>query len=118
VNEQEFGRRIAGHLSAGAEAVSLAVATRLFEARQRALSAFPSDERFVAHGVLALGRRMQAWHYAAVLVLAFAGVFTFSAYRTTNEGVDVEIAVLAGDLPPAAYLDKDFNQWLNCARDR
>ena len=93
-------------------------ALAIFEARQKALSAFPSDERLVARGVLALGRRMQAWHYAAIMVLAFAGVFAFNAYRTTNEGVDVEIAVLAGDLPPAAYLDKDFNQWLNCARDR
>jgi hypothetical protein len=114
--ELKFAHKIRKVLNHGAEGIDARVADRLFEARQAALG----RQRVEAGFAFAGGRcdMKMLFGYGRTLVAAFAlvlGVVTsyyWNHFEQAAENEAVDSALLSDDLPPAAYLDKGFQAWL------
>lgn len=126
--EDLFGRRLAARLDAGVDALPHDVSERLRAARVRAVAQRKRQATvavFLPHTRLAgaarsapLEERSGLWSRLAsalpVLLLA-AGLVciqTLEADRRANEVAEVDAALLTDDLPPAAYADPGFAQFL------
>jgi hypothetical protein len=119
----QFGRRVAMRLDAGVGAMDYAVGERLRAARVRALQLRKQPEVapvVVGRGrsaTLALGEHTWFVRIASVLPLLVlaAGlvlIHTVQSERRANELAEVDAALLTDDLPPAAYADPGFVQFL------
>lgn len=121
----QFGRAVAARLSAGAEEMSYEARERLRAARVRALQARKKPE----HAPVVIGQRGTAalafgdgkpglWtRIASVLPLVLlAGglvlLHSFQLEQRASELAEVDAALLTDDLPPAAYADPGFVQFL------
>ncbi len=128
--QNRFGLRVAARLSAGAEALPHDIGERLRVARQQALAQRRQPARAARlrpagaaapGGVASLGFDDEAlgfWGRLAsmALVLALAlGLVAISITQDddrTTEIADLDSALLTDDLPPAAYADPGFLQYL------
>lgn len=124
MNERLFGYRIK-HLLADNAAESAAVESRLRAAREAALARQRREQpRMAPAWILAMGRRIsdsvnQPSTFAlnlllSVLLLAL-GAFVIGQFherQTAAEIEEIDAAVLTGELPLDAYLDKGFDAWL------
>jgi len=119
----QFGRAVARRLSAGTDDIEYAVRERLRAARVRALAQRKLEQVApvtVGRGgaaTLALGERSWFNRVASVLplvILAAGLVFLYGeqADRRASELAEVDAALLTDDLPPAAYADPGFVQFL------
>jgi hypothetical protein len=129
----QFGRRVAARLSVGADELPHDISERLRAGRMQALArrkqaplrraapAVATQVAGVSGGTATLGGgwgRGGWWtRLAAVapLVALVAGLVTISAWQEdsrTTEMASVEAALLTDDLPPAAYTDPGFAQFL------
>ena len=122
----QFGRAVAARLSAGTDEMPYEVRERLRAARVRALAARrqpASAPVTVGNGggsaALAFGDGKPGWftRIASVLplVLLAAGlvlIHSFQSDRRASELAEVDAALLTDDLPPAAYADPGFVQFL------
>jgi hypothetical protein len=119
----QFGRAVARRLSAGTDEMSYEARERLRAARVRALAARKQEEvapvTVGRGGVATLGFGERTWfnRIASVLplvILAAGLVFihTFQTERRASELAEVDAALLTDDLPPAAYADPGFVQYL------
>ncbi|KAB2964142.1 DUF3619 family protein [Zoogloea sp.] len=118
MNERELQIRIRQHLNMSARDISLPVANRLAEARQKALSRQKVRARrlslaglgqSVADHILPDGRTAVAM--LAVLLLALASGF-LGELQHVADLEEVDSALLADDLPIDAYLDRGFDAWV------
>ena len=122
----QFGRAVAARLSAGTDEISYEARERLRAARVRALqvrrkpAAAPvlAGQRGGA-GSLALGDGQPGFwtRIASVLpLLLLAGgivlLHGFQSDQRASELAEVDAALLTDDLPPAAYADPGFVQFL------
>ncbi|MBM3394825.1 MAG: DUF3619 family protein [Betaproteobacteria bacterium] len=102
MNEQEFGHKIAQHLNQGADDLPAATVEALAQARRRALA----QPRRGFH----LNWRWAGPALAAALVAAIA------VYHSGDDLVDaehrLEAELLHHELPPHAFSDEGFDQWL------
>lgn len=123
-----FGRAVAARLSAGADDLPYEVRERLRAARVRAVQA--RQEAAVrapavvagrgASATLALGGddRVGLWGRIGsilpllVLVAGLVVLHGFHGDRRASEIAEVDAALLTDDLPPAAYADPGFVQFL------
>jgi hypothetical protein len=125
----QFGRAVAMRLSAGSDDMPYEVRERLRAARVRALAirkVEASAPVMVGRGGAAiLGARSAGgiFHTIAsvlpLLVLA-AGlvlIHTSQSDRRASELAEVDTALLTDDLPPAAYADPGFVQYLKSGRE-
>jgi hypothetical protein len=127
-SEDLFGRRLAARLDAGATDLPHDLSERLRAARVRAVAqrkrqapvaVFRPQARLVGAGPSGhLDDRSGFWNRLAsalpVLLLA-AGLVciqTLEADRRATEVAEVDAALLIDDLPPAAYADPGFAQYL------
>ncbi len=119
--EAQFGRRIAGRLTTGTQEMSHEVGERLRVARMQAvarrrLNADARSTVVASSGVALLGASWWTRLGAIVPLIALvAGLITVSAMQEdsrTSELAEVDSALLADDLPPAAYTDPGFAQFL------
>ena len=122
--EDRFACRVAARLDAGNAELSHDIGERLRVARQQALAkrklvpqlrtapAVVSN----AGGSASLGGGWWTRIGAVVPLIALvAGLITISVWQEDNrasELADVDSALLTGDLPPAAYTDPGFAQFL------
>jgi hypothetical protein len=121
-----FGRALAARLSASTDELPYEVRERLRAARVRALDVRKqalgqSAPVVVGRGAsasLALGEKTSLWTRVAsvlpLLVLA-AGLVTIhivQSDRRASELAEVDAALLTDDLPPQAYADPGFVQFL------
>ncbi len=127
--QDQFGRRIAARLDAGLSELPHDVTERLRVARmqalaQRKVAVAPARSVSVSGGQAALGgdERVPFWQRLAsalpLLVLA-AGLVTIHVVqneRRASEVAEVDAAILTDDLPPAAYADPGFVQFLKSGR--
>lgn len=121
----EFGRRVAARLSAGNQQLPRDVSERLRAARVRAVSqrkigvaaqpvrgyVMAGAGRLVEEGLGFWGRLASA---LPVVVLA-AGLVAINLIQNeirATEVAEVDAALLTDDLPPAAYADPGFVQFL------
>jgi len=117
-----FGQAVAARLAAGSDDLPYEVRERLRAARVRALAARKQPETAplaMGGGVAALGLGERSWfnRIASVLplVVLAAGLVVIHSIQTdrrATELAEVDAALLTDDLPPAAYADPGFLQYL------
>lgn len=125
MNEQQFGNRVRQALSE-AHDISPEMLARLKSARHQALE----KQRLVAPepALMWAGQSRKAVseppHRLSALVLSglllFGGLAVVAYWyqvRQNEETVEIDSAVLTGDLPIDAYLDKGFGTWLKHSSD-
>lgn len=122
-----FGRAVAARLSAGADELPWEVRERLRAARVQALQARKVEASapvIVGRGGAAtLGEGVSLWgRIASILpLLVLAGglvlLHGMQGERRASELAEVDAALLTDDLPPAAYADPGFVQFLQNSRD-
>jgi len=119
--EAQFGRRVAARLSSGTAALPHDIGERLRVARAQALARRRLPARptpvVVASGATATLGNVWWTRLGAVLPLValVAGLITISAWQEdqrASELAEVDAALLTDDLPPAAYTDPGFAQFL------
>lgn len=120
-SEARFGRLVAARLSAGSQDLSHDIGERLRVARlqaveRRRLAPEARAAVIAANGVATLGSMWWTRLGAVVPLIALvAGLVTVSVMqdeRRTSELAEVDSALLTDDLPPAAYADSGFAQFL------
>jgi hypothetical protein len=118
-----FGHAVAQRLAAGSDDMPYEVRERLRAARVRALAARKQPEAAPiplgrgGSATLVLGERSWFNRIASVvpLVVLAAGlvvIHNIQTERRTTELAEVDSALLTDDLPPAAYADPGFVQFL------
>ena len=119
--EARFGRLVASRLSAGSQEISHDVGERLRIARMQAVARRrqPAGARasvVASNGVASLGSNWWTRLGAIVPLIALvAGLITVSVMQEENrasELAEIDSALLTDDLPPAAYTDPGFAQFL------
>jgi hypothetical protein len=122
--EARFGRRMAACLTESADALPHDVSERLRFARERALeraraaSAAPASRPAAAGGPV--GRPSFWWRLASVLpgILLVAGLVAIEVQHddeVARTAADIDAALLSDDLPPTAYTDPGFAEFLKAS---
>lgn len=128
--QDRFGRRIATRLEQGSQELPHDISERLRAARVRAISQRKREAgvamvlpQFAAVGIgQQFGQGPGLWSRLAsglpvlVLVAGLVCIQALEADRRANEVAEVDAALLADDLPPAAYADAGFVQFLKSDR--
>jgi hypothetical protein len=127
--QDQFGRRVAARLDAAAEDLPRDIGERLRAARMQALARrktepLPARSVSVSGGQAMLGgdERPGLWHRLASaipLVALAAGLVTIYVVQNEHrarEVAEVDAQLLTDDLPPAAYTDPGFVQFLKSQR--
>lgn len=119
MNEMQFGRRIRQILNQGTQ-VSPKVAERLKRSRELALErqrpepapAFAwADHALVRFGGWS-GLTLRVVLPLAMLVAGGVTIYILDQNRRDAEVEEIDMALLTGDLPIDAYLDRGFQNWL------
>ena len=122
MNEERYASRVRQALNHGLNDISPAVARRLEAARHQALS----RQKQTAPQMAPAGNNVPGFHFRsladnrhfrqALAVLALLLGMWISFYMDSVKYVtqieEVDSALLSDDLPPEAFMDKDFFQWL------
>jgi hypothetical protein len=127
-HQDAIGHRIAAHLSGGAQNLSHDISERLKVARLQALSKHKVMRVQTAHQVAAFGQvgttlnmgvgGRSWWNFIASLLPLLAlivGLLTIAITaedNRTNEIAEIDAQLLTDDLPPSAYTDPGFAQFL------
>jgi hypothetical protein len=120
MNEQQIGYRIKQHLNQGLEDLGTTELARLKAAREEAVARQRIASRpFVAWADNVVGRWGSPLSFVPRMLLPMAvlilGLIAINQWRETQVAAEIEeidAAVLTGDLPLDAYLDKGFDAWL------
>lgn len=121
MNEKEFGAKLKPWLDRAAGGVGEMQATRLKAARLRALDAYQEPVR-VFGLVTVSGGTAQVIRYSivqrALLFLPVLLLIGFLAVQSMEEPDlgELDAQLLTQELPPDAFLDKDFRSWLGKSR--
>ena len=127
-DQSQFARKVIGHLDRGAASLRSGTLYRLREARARALAGVapvrvPATEMALA-GAGGSPRQTPSWFtptrwLGAVLLLAALGFGyqQWHALQEVREFEELDLHLLASDLPIDAYLDRGFQNWLRTTFD-
>jgi hypothetical protein len=130
--QDRYGRLIAARLSAGAAELPYSIAERLRAARvqavarRKAAALHTAPAVFASGGAATLGfgeEGQSLWNRIAsivpllALVAGLILIHTVQNERRAHEVAEVDAALLTDDLPPAAYADPGFIQFLKAGRD-
>jgi len=128
LQQDRFGRRVAARLDAGTTELPRDITERLRAARVQAVALRkPSLQTAVAvsggQAALGLGDEGLGWlgriASALPLLVLAAGLITIHVVqneRRASEVAEVDAALLTDDLPPSAYADPGFVQFLKSGR--
>lgn len=120
MNEEQFAVRIRQALNHGLTGISPAAARRLEAARHQALSRQKQPVvKLVTAGygwqALASGTRAPFLKQLLAIVALLLGMWLSFYWQSNQYSKDIEEIdsdLLSDDLPPEAFLDNDFHQWL------
>ncbi len=124
MNEHELGRKLARHLTHGLTNLDSGTLSALQAARKQALAKYVQHKPVFGLTLATPGGRIGHGHghrsgfryIAWVPVLALViGLLAMSYWQTTqqqSETAEIDAHLLAAELPIHAYLDPEFNQWL------
>jgi hypothetical protein len=128
--EMRYALQVVARLSEQAEAVGGDVSERLRFARERALdrartqrAAAPAVVAVASSGAVTLGGPTGWWQRLGAvlpLLLLLAGLALiqhWSANAQISAAAEIDAALLADDLPPRAYSDPGFVEYLKAPRD-
>ena len=127
--QDQYGRRITARLDSAAQELPRDVGERLRAARMQALARrkpepLPARTVAVSNGQAVLGggeapgwlHRLASALPLIVLVVGLVTIHVVQNERRAKELADVDAALLTDDLPPAAYADPGFVQFLKSQR--
>lgn len=121
--QDQFGRRVAARLSAGAGDLPHDITERLRAARAQALSQRKREitvpaRAYVLAGAPGRDERLGLWGRLAsalpmvMLAAGLVGINLIQNEVRASELAEVDAALLTDDLPPAAYADPGFVEFL------
>ena len=120
MNEERYASRVRQALNHGLKDIPPASARRLEAARHLALS----RQKQSAPQMVLAGNKSSTFHFGSdnrylrqiLAVLALLLGMWISFYMDSNKYItelqEVDSALLSDDLPPEAFLDNDFFEWL------
>jgi hypothetical protein len=117
MNEKDFAAKLKPWLDRTAAGVGEIQATRLRAARLRALEAYREPVRLFGLVPVAAGTA-QTLRYSVIqrtlLWLPLVALLATLSYQSTNQPDigDLDAQLLTQELPPDAFLDKDFRAWV------
>lgn len=127
--QDQFGRRIAARLDAGADELPHDITERLRAARVQALarrqvglqaaqtvSATAGQATLTGDEHVSLWRRLASVLPLLVLAAGLVTIHVIQNERRASEVAEVDAAILTDELPPAAYADPGFVQFLKSDR--
>jgi len=127
--QDQFGRRIAARLDAGADELPHDITERLRAARVQALarrqvglqaaqtvSASAGQATLTGDEHVSLWRRLASVLPLLVLAAGLVTIHVIQNERRASEVAEVDAAILTDELPPAAYADPGFVQFLKSDR--
>lgn len=120
MNEARSAVRIRQALDRGLQDISQPAARRLEAARRVALTRQKQEAprlTLAVHGSTGFNYgidipRLKPWLAIAALLLGMWISFYWHSTAYVNELEAIDSALLTDDLPPEAFLDKDFIEWL------
>jgi hypothetical protein len=110
VNEQEIIGSVTRALHRGTRELDAATVARLSALRHHALTHADTPIRS-GSGTLAWPRR-HAWIAALLVILLLFAGWTYMRQQELASGVDTDLLLLTGELPPGVYADRVFAPWL------
>ena len=118
MSEQDLAKKIAQQLDQGLTQIAPSTINRLQAARKIALA--KHSARAPLFGLVWAGHGQGNsghghYHLWLPLIALVLGLLTLTYWQTAQQNTDngeVDAALLAEDLPIHAYLDKDFDIWL------
>ncbi|OYY94744.1 MAG: hypothetical protein B7Y41_04000 [Hydrogenophilales bacterium 28-61-23] len=108
--DDDFAHRLTSALDQGLREIDAPTGHRLASMRSQAIS----GDRATLGGIGILAwvhRHIRLASFATLAILLASWWFVQTAPRPYS--VETDILLLTGDLPPQAYADKTFSQWLN-----
>ncbi len=133
VLESRFGMRLSARLSASAENLPHDISERLRHARQLAVERHQSASSVQMNGIgltsagtlsLGGGAKGPSWWTSlsalvplAALLLGLGLIEHFHVQEQIAAAAEVDAALLSDDLPPAAYSDPGFVEYLKSSRE-
>ena len=127
--QDQFGRRVAARLDAGADELPHDITERLRAARVQALarrqvglqaaqtvSASAGQATLTGDEHVSLWRRLASVLPLLVLAAGLVTIHVIQNERRASEVAEVDAAILTDELPPAAYADPGFVQFLKSDR--
>ena len=129
--QDQFGRRVAARLDEGVAELPRDITERLRAARVQAVAQRKMASAQAARSVsvsaggqaaLGSGERMSFWQRVGLalpliaLVAGLVAIDSIQSDRRARELAEVDAALLTDDLPPAAYADPGFVQFLKSGR--
>ena len=119
MNEQELGKEIARLLDLSAdESIKQSTLYRLQSARRAALENYQPRLRIMSSGSGTSVYGGHGWHFTAGKLLLLLTVLFVLMNIVYSQFVDdkyaaIDTMILADDLPIDAYIDNEFDEWLN-----
>jgi hypothetical protein len=129
--QDQFGRNLAARLSDSTQCLPNDISERLKAARMQALAKRKVVKLQAAAGVNSNGgaatlhmgdsdnslwTRLGSFLPLLALIVGLLAIAVVQEQRRANEIADVDVELLADDLPPAAYTDSGFVHFLNANR--
>ena len=122
MNPNELGRKVSRLLNIGLTRLDQRTLDQLEAARETALARHrasqPVAELAGAHGNANhhggsrwLPQRLLLWLPLVAALLTVSAIGYWHDHQQNSE--DIDAALLSGDLPLRAYVDKDFEEWLS-----
>ena len=122
MNEKEFAEKLKPWLDRTAAGIGEMQATRLRAARLRALDAYRQPVRLLGLVPVAAGTA-ETLRYGLVPrtllwlpVIALLATLAWQSAQQQPDIGDLDAQLLTQELPPDAFLDKDFRSWLDSSR--
>jgi len=114
MNETNFARRIVARLDRELAALPPGIAEKLARARRRALDRRASAPVRGRLGAWSIDQRL-VFRLAlpAIFAVVTVGMLIYLQNVSTPDPLDIEIALLADELPIHAYTDPGFDAWLS-----
>ncbi len=122
MNEEEVGKKLISVLNSGLEQISQKQLARLESVRERSLARVESRQTRVGLAMSINGgasflsgsfSHIRGWTLAIMLLLVLASFGGWYALLSNNDTLADDAELLEDELPLHAYLDHDFDPWLN-----
>ena len=131
--QDRFGLKLAARLSQSTDALPHDVSERLRAARMQAMDKYKQVKMVTASALQSNGgaatlsfgdedsglwRRVASIIPLLALVVGLVGIQMLDNDNRAKELAEIDSAILTDDLPPAAYTDPGFTQFLKARRDQ
>jgi hypothetical protein len=122
MNERQIAEKIVKVLDTGVDSIAPEIVASLKATRQRAVAAMPAlvNAMETQPALAGWGRVLEFSHHGGyrfwlpvlLLLVVLMAMLTSTMTSNNNQPIDADALLLASDLPPEAYADKEFVAWL------